>query len=125
MPVICPRCGRRGYAVERRVGGRAYVYVEHYEGGTRVRSCYVGPRDRYEHAGHLLGLGITNLMSQDYAGAIIDLSRSFESWARTADPGSVEEMTRRVCAALEEWRGRLKCARRRAVGGGTRPGGAP
>lgn len=64
---VCPRCGQIGYRYVERRGGRKYVYYAHYDPGSgRVRKCYVGPADVYDHAEKLHALGLSNIENVDY-----------------------------------------------------------
>jgi len=69
VPVVCPRCGGYGYETRERRGGRYYIFVVHrvrVGRQTKVRKCYIGPAEGYEHAEQLHGLGLTNVAEQDY-----------------------------------------------------------
>jgi hypothetical protein len=76
---ICPVCYRFGYAeVQKRCwrsGGsevcREYIYFVHEErvdGRRRRYRCYIGPVDEYLYVEGKHGLGLTNIITQDYVG---------------------------------------------------------
>ncbi|RLI87149.1 MAG: hypothetical protein DRP01_02555 [Archaeoglobales archaeon] len=66
MPIVCPRCGEKGYLVKKRVAGRWYWYVRHeeYRKGQRrsIRQCYLGPVDRYIYVERLNPLRLRGIV---------------------------------------------------------------
>jgi len=75
MPILCPRCGRVGYAFKAKRGGKYYVYVKHVtKVGNEVHYeyCYVGPEGEYRYVHRVHGgLGLTNVVDQDYASVLL------------------------------------------------------
>ncbi|MEM3399201.1 MAG: putative integrase [Nitrososphaerota archaeon] len=63
----CPRCGKEGYRSVEKRSGRYYVYYIHRNPlNGKIRKCYVGPADLYEHVEILHSLGLKNIESIDY-----------------------------------------------------------
>jgi len=81
---ICPRCGRLGNRFVREIYGRKYVYYRHYDSESKkVRYCYIGPAEKYEHAEKFHGLKLTNILEQDYIDvAILSIIKASERLAR-------------------------------------------
>jgi len=84
MSEICPRCGQIGTRFVREIYGRKYVYYRHYDSESKkVRYCYIGPLEGYQHVDSLHGLRLTNIIDQDYIDvAILSILRATERLAR-------------------------------------------
>ncbi|MEM4554190.1 MAG: putative integrase [Ignisphaera sp.] len=64
---ICPRCGSLGYRSVEKRAGRYYVYYIHRDNASgRVRKCYVGPIEGYNHVEKIHSLNLDNLEDVDY-----------------------------------------------------------
>ena len=91
--VVCPRCGEEGYLVNRRVGNREYLYVDHQKpigteeitdaSGKKMRrtkykrwSCYLGPAEGYKVASKFQPFELKGLMAKgremEYFIALVD-----------------------------------------------------
>ncbi len=47
--VVCPKCGKHGSLTSRKVKGKRYEYVAHFENG-RIKWCYVGREGTFNSA---------------------------------------------------------------------------
>jgi hypothetical protein len=71
---LCPRCGLPGRLERYESNGRVYLRVVHGSKRSR-RYCYLGPARRYETAGPLLQLPLSNLIDTDYV-QVVDFAAS-------------------------------------------------
>jgi hypothetical protein len=74
MKAVCPRCGLPGRLERYESNGRVYLRMVHGSKKSR-RYCYLGPARRYEAAGPLLQLPLSNLIDTDYV-EVVDFAAS-------------------------------------------------
>jgi hypothetical protein len=104
---VCPRCGDLGYISVKNVNGKPYYYVRHEVRAGRsrkVRYCYIGPVEGYQHAESIHRLMLTNILEQDYLmtalaaveRAVLQIEKSVEKSRKAS-----EEFKQRIREAKE------------------------
>jgi len=76
------------YVSEERRGSRTYVYAVHIFKSNkrrRVKKCYLGPADKYQHAERLVQLDLTNVLELDFLRVVERAVENFINAAKNAD----------------------------------------
>ncbi|MCD6244721.1 MAG: hypothetical protein J7J65_05770 [Candidatus Korarchaeota archaeon] len=66
MPKVrCPRCGEEGWLIKKKLKGKWYLYVDHYEGKGRHKVHYLGSASKYPELAQLVGIELEAISSNN------------------------------------------------------------
>jgi hypothetical protein len=107
--LVCPRCGLKiDYVSEEPRGSRTYFYAVHVSKigkKRRVKKCYLGPADKYQHAERLVQLDLTNVLDLDFLRVVERAVENFINAARSANSKELQkylEKSNELRARLEK-----------------------
>ncbi len=57
MPEVkCPKCGEGSWLIKKKLKGKWYLYVDHYEDKGKHKVHYLGPASKFPELARLLGI---------------------------------------------------------------------
>jgi len=61
----CPRCGEEGWLVKKKLKGKYYLYIDHYEGRGKHKVHYLGSASKYPELAQLAGIELEAISSKN------------------------------------------------------------
>ncbi len=72
MPrVRCPKCGEEGWLIKKKLKGKWYLYIDHYEGRGKHKVHYLGPASKFSELARLLGIELEAVSSKDNSELVV------------------------------------------------------